>query len=229
MTIHNTLKYGIHPSERLVRLFSKKPYQGEDPAKAKILIIGNDANYSQDISRHNFFERILDYHADGVGFWKTTGVHHPFMLVDYPFDRRKGGVRYHLNFSKLNFGSEYADKVSFVELLNVPTIGNTGSNKELFFQLLDRNHLNWLESLVFSGERKFVVVNQTLARSINMISKKLGVLKRLAAAIFGKPVPSIALKTPHVTVYNGYSFSHSVSNEYLGEIAKLMKAYIEHG
>lgn len=229
MTSHNTLKYGIHPSEHLVGLFAKQPYQGEDPEKARILIIGNDANYSPEISRHTFFERILDYHADGVGFWKTTGVHHPFMLADYPFDRRKGGVRYHLNFSKLNFSPEYADKFSFVELLNVPTIGNTGSNKELFFQLLDKNHLSWLESLVLGGEGKFVLVNQTLARSIDMISKKFGVLKELAAAISGKPVPAIALETTHATVYNGYSFSHSVSNAYLGGVAKLMNAFIEDG
>jgi len=229
MTIHSKLEYGVHPSESLVRLFSEKPYQGEDPSKAKILIIGNDANYSPEISNHKFFERILDYHADGVVFWQTTGVHHPFLLADYPFDRRKGGVRYHLIFSKLKFGPEYADKFSFVELLNVPTIGNTGSNKELFFQLLDPNHLSWLENLVFGGERKFVVVNQTLARSIDMISKKLGVLKKLSTAISGKPVPAIALETSHVTVYNGYSFSHSVSNEYLGDVAKLMNAFIDHG
>jgi len=227
MTSHNTIEYGIHPSDRLVRLFSNKPYQGENPANAKILVIGNDANYSPEISRHEFFERILDYHADGVGFWKTTGVHHPFMLGNYPFDRRKGGVRYHLNFSKLNIGPEYADKFSFIELLNVPTIGNTGSNKDLFFQLLDPVHLSWLESIVLGGERKFVLVNQTLARSIDMISKKFGVLKKLATAIHGKPVPAIALETAYTTVYNGYSFSHSISNEYLSDVAKQMSEFIE--
>ena len=79
---------------------------------------------------HEFFDRILDYHAGGVRFWRDTGVHHPFMLADYPFDRRKGGVRYHLNFSKLKFPPAYAEFISFVELLHMPTIGNTGSNKD---------------------------------------------------------------------------------------------------
>lgn len=225
---HLTSTYGIHPSDRLVRLFSTKPYQGVDPSKAKILIIGNDANYSPEITHHEFFRRILDYHADGVRFWKMTGVHHPFMLADYPYDRRKGGVRYHLNFSKLNFSPAHAEFFSFVELLHLPTIGNTGSNKELFFQLLDSEHLNWLESLALGGDPKFVLVNQTLAKSINRISKKMGVLKELAAAISDKPVPAVALKTAHVTIYNGYSFSHSVSDEYLGNLASLMRAYIEH-
>ena len=180
------------------------------------------------ITHHEFFRRILDYHADGVRFWKTTGVHHPFMLPDYPFDRRKGGVKYHGNFSKLNFSPTHAEFFSFVELLHLPTIGNTGSNKELFFQLLDSDHLNWLESLVLGGDPKFVLVNQTLAGSINRISKKLGVLKELAAAISNKPVPAVALKTAHVTLYNGYSFSYRVSDEFLGNLARLMRAYLEH-
>lgn len=121
------MTYGIHPSQKLVKLFAEKPYQGADPKEAKILIIGNDANYSPDNSSHHFFERILEYHADGVGFWRANGVHHPFLLPEYPFDRRKGGVRYHLNFSKLGFGTDHAEAISFVELLNVPTTGNTGA------------------------------------------------------------------------------------------------------
>ena len=221
------MKYGVHPSKELVRLFSEKPYQGADPAEAQILIIGNDANYSPEISNHKeYFKRILDYHSDGVNFWKMTGHHHPFLLSDYPFDRRKGGVKYHQKFSKMGFCSEDAESFSFVELLNVPTTGNTGSDKELFFELLDKDHLQWLESLILGGDKKFVLINQTLARSISKISKHFGVLGDLASVLNGKSAPAVALETENVVLYNGYSFSHSVSNEYLQDLAKLMRGYI---
>ncbi len=220
------MKYGIHPSQELVRIFSEKPYQGADPAEAKVLIIGNDANYSPEISRHPFFRHIIDYHKDGVAFWQKTGTHHPFLLGDYPFDRRKGGVRYHLNFSKLGFGRTDAKNFSFVELLNVPTIGNTGSDKELFFRLMNRGHLMWLESMILREDRKFVLINQTLARSIHVISKRFGVMRDLAHAVVGKSPPAVVLDTSHVVLYNGYSFSHSLSNEYLRDLVDLMRKFI---
>ena len=223
------LRYGVHPSEELGRLFREKPYQGNNPFDARVLVIGNDANYSPEISDHKFFERILDYHADGVAFWRRTSRHHPFLLDDYPFDRRKGGVRYHQNFGKMKFGPDNAGQFSFVELLNVPTIGKTGSDKELFYRLLDKDHLAWLERLVFGGEKKFVLVNQTLARSIGTISKRFGVLGDLASALKDKPAPGIGLETNNVVLYNGYSFSHSIKNEYLLDLANKIRQFIEDG
>jgi len=147
------VKYDVHPSSELVRLFVAKPFQGQDPSKAKILIIGNDANYSPEISGHVFFSRILDYHSDGILFWQKQKKHHPFMLAEYPFDKKRGGVRYHLNFSKMGFTSEYAECFSFTELLNIPTMGNTGDDKERFFELLDRDHLIGLENLILVERR----------------------------------------------------------------------------
>lgn len=224
------MKYGVHPSKELVQLFSEKPYQGNNPADAQILIVGNDANYSPEITNHKaIFKEILDYHADGVSFWKRTGQHHPFLLSDYPFDRRKGGVRYHLNFRKLDFSPEYAGRFSFIELLNVPTTGNTGSDKDLFFSLLDKDHLMWIESLILRGDKKFVLINQTLAQSINKISDRFGVMGNLARVLNGKNAPAVALETQNVVLYNGYSFSHSVSNEYLRELANLMREFIKDG
>ncbi|MBQ0721839.1 MAG: hypothetical protein KBT89_16760 [Gammaproteobacteria bacterium] len=213
------MKYGVHPSEELVEIFSRKPYQGADPFKSKVVVIGNDANYSPDISSHNFFRNIIDYHEDGVKFWQTYGVHHPFLLDDYPFDKRKGGVRYHSNFQKMGFESTFADGFSFVELLAVPTIGNTGSDIDAFFQLLDREHLEWLESVVFEGSKNFVLVNQTLAKNIVKISKRHGALKNLAEVLKGSALGEMAFQSDSVVIYNGYSFSHSVSNEYLSSLA----------
>lgn len=223
----NIMKYDKHPSPDLVKLFTEKPFQGQDPTRAKVIIIGNDANYSPEISAHPFFHAILEYHFDGIQFWKKYKKHHPFLLPNYPFDRRKGGVRYHLNFSKMLFTSDDAEHFSFVELLNVPTVGNTGSDKKLFFDMLNRDHLNWLENVVLSGKKKFVIVNQTLATSINRIYKELGVLRSLCHLIEGKEAQSVVLENDNVVLYNGYSFSHSVSDAYLVNLRNRISEFLE--
>jgi hypothetical protein len=223
------LQYDIHPSERLRTLFSEKPYQGADPSSARVLILGNDANYSPEISAHQFFDRILEYHQDGVQFWQHTGFHHPFVLPEYPLDSRKGGVKYHSNFRKLNFSSVDADKFSFVELLDVPTIGNTGSNKGLFFRLINESHLDWLEYLIFDTEPKFVLVNQTLAKSISRIMKETGKLGRLGPLIANKSVQTVAYASTNATIYNGYSFSYTYTNEELDDLSQTIRDYISDG
>jgi hypothetical protein len=221
---HST--YGIHPSRDLVKLFMRKPYQGQDPQHARVLIVGNDANYSEEIAEHPFFEMILEYHSDGIGFWEKYDKHHPFLLEDYPFDKRKDGVRYHLNFSKMKFTAEDAQYFSFIELLNVPTIGNTGDSKNRFLKMLDLSHLEWLEDLIFNGRKKFVIVNQTLSKEIKRIQKEYGVLCKLYQALNGKNFPSIVLETDHVILYNGYSFAYSVSNTYLYNLGKIIREFI---
>jgi len=220
------VKYDVHPSTELVRLFVAKPFQGQDPSKAKILILGNDANYSPEISEHAFFQRILEYHSDGILFWQKNKKHHPFMLVEYPFDKRRGGVRYHLKFSKMGFTAEHAEHFSFVELLNTPTIGNTGDNKERFFELLNRNHLNWIEDLILGGQKQFVIVNQTLVDSIKQIQKRLGVFGKLGKILDGKETPSIILENQNVVLFNGYSFSHSVTNAYLDNLRHKIQLFL---
>lgn len=236
---NDRMKYGTHPSTDLVRLFMEKPFQGQDPTRAKVLIIGNDANYSPEITDHGFFSRILEYHSDGIRFWKEHEklhpfvhhpfVHHPFLLSCYPFDRRKGGVRYHLNFSKMQFTSDYAECFSFVELLNVPTIGNTGSDKSRFFEMLHgcKDHLNRLEKIVLKGKKKFVIVNQTLAASINRIHKELGVCGELCQLLEGRKVPSVVLENENLVLYNGYSFAYSVSNAYLGNLRNMILEFLD--
>lgn len=220
------MKYDLHPSERLVELFRRKPYQGQSPDRSSVLIIGNDANYSDAISKHAFFESILEYHVDGVAFWTTYEKHHPFLLSDYPFDRRIGGVRYHSNFAKMRIASRYAADISFVELLDVPTVGNTGSNRDLFFRLLSREHLEWLEDLIFVGRAKFILVNRTLAAMVERISRRYNALRRLSTTLCGtEPGDSVLL--PHGSViYNGYSFSHSISNAYIEELGRTVKQFM---
>lgn len=165
--------YGIHPSEELVALFKGSPYQGQIPEKAKVFFFGIDANYSAEISNHCFFQRILEYHRDGVSFWQRHGVHHPFLLDDYPFKRNTGGVPYHRSFSALKLSKEYASFISFVELLDVPTLGNSSGEKE-FWSLFNPEHANYLDVLLQKGVNRLVFVSDNVIRRMRKIKKRWG-------------------------------------------------------
>lgn len=142
--------YEVHPSERLVRLFEARPWQGADPARAGWIFVGLDANYAADIESGPCRDHVLEYHADGVAFWQRHGVHHPFLLPAY----RGDGRRYHRMFARIGFEPADAPSVSFVELLHLPTVGRC----RLDPADLSDTHLAWLESVIFEGaaERVFV-------------------------------------------------------------------------
>ena len=149
--------YGIHPNEELRKLFKEKPYQGQDPKEAKIIFLNTDANYPEGLTAdHNFFKYIKEYHKDGVSFWKEHKVHHPFLLDEYPF--RTGGLKFHQNFRCLCLDSSYAENISFVELLDVPTYGNRSNNNNMniFYELINEEHLKWIDNLVYSNSGKLI-------------------------------------------------------------------------
>lgn len=158
------MNYGVHPSIELVNLFRKSPYQGQNPKDAKVIFIGLDANYTSQISSHKFFQKIIEYQKDGVAFWRKYGVHHPFLLEDYPFKRNMDGVPYHRNFSKLRLPSDFASNISFVELLDVPTIGTT--NESVFLKLINPNHLRWLDAIVSEGQPRAIILSDSVIRKM---------------------------------------------------------------
>lgn len=168
------MKFKKHTSDEMVELFNKKPFQGQIPEKAKIIFLSSDANYSPEISKHPFFKCIIEYQKDGIAFWKKHGCHHPFMLSNYPkeFDRRKDGVPFHRNFSKLGLQAKpHAEHISFLEILDVPTIGNKSENKKLFFDLVCRDHLKYIDRLVHGGGHKLFIVSKGVLDDINEIKK----------------------------------------------------------
>lgn len=137
-------------------LFRDRPFQGAVPDQAQFLFIGLDANYAAAIEESPVYASLLEYHGDGVSFWHRHGVHHPFLLPAY----RGDGRRYHLNFARIGFRPEDASRVSFVELLHVPTVGrSTLETKDL-----DPAHLKWIESLIASGNSGHVFVSASVAR-----------------------------------------------------------------
>jgi len=148
--------YQAHPSRALSELFRRKPYQGATPEKAEFLLVGVDANYSADIEQSPIFPSLLQYHEDGPTFWRQHGVHHPFLLPAYTGD----GRRYHLTFAKIGFQAEHAGRVSFVELLHLPTVGRS----RLEPRDLERAHLQRLREAIFAGAAKYVFVSAGVLR-----------------------------------------------------------------
>lgn len=194
--------YGIHPSSELVNVFSSQtfPHQGQEPHKAKIIIVGLDANYSPQLSQNSaFFEKILEYHEDGVAFWQKYNIHHPFLLDSYPLKKNTGGVPYHRKFTWLGLDSSYASKVSFIELLPVPTTGRT--SEESFWNLFCLEHATKIDDLVNSPSGKIVLLSSTLFTRFMLIAKqkhgvfhwlpsefRLGVMKTVGKSIiYGAP------------------------------------------
>lgn len=147
--------YELHPSLQLQKLFREKPYQGAKPEDAEFIFIGLDANYARDIERTPAFQRIREYHEDGVTFWKRYEKHHPFLLFGY----RGDGHLYHRNFAEIGFLPEDASRVAFIELLHVPTCGR--SNLEV--QDLDGGHLARLNALVQEDQLRHVFVPSAVA------------------------------------------------------------------
>lgn len=148
--------YLPHPSRELQARFLQRPFQGAEPSSATFMFVGLDANYDPSIETSTSYSSILEYHEDGVAFWRGHGVHHPFLLPSY----RGDGRRYHLNFSRIGFASSHAHLVSFVELLHVPTVGRSN----LSVGDLDSSHLRALDSFIRAGNAQHIFVSAGVAR-----------------------------------------------------------------
>ncbi len=168
-----------HPSKDLLELFRNKPYQGQSPEDAKIIFLSLDANYSEEISNHSFFKYILEYQKDSILFWEKYGVHHPFLLKEYPFNRNAGGVPFHYRFSRLGLDSKYANNISFLELLDLPTIGNSSGDNKVFNSLVDINHLKYIDSIIQSDRQKLILIPDRALKRMMDFQKRFSVFKWL--------------------------------------------------
>lgn len=148
--------YHIHPSIRLHELFKLKPYQGADPQTARFLFFGLDANYEEKLENKWYFTEVENYLIDGVAFWKSNGVHHPFMLPSYKGD----GTLYHKQFAKIGFVPKNAPNVSIVELIDLPTFGRSN----LKSSDLSQSHLQKLLEWVMDGQSQYVFIPIGVAR-----------------------------------------------------------------
>lgn len=142
------MPYVLHTSEKLVAKFKERPWQGCNPMTAKFLFVGLDANYGSDIERS--LPEVFDYLHNGVSFWQTRKVHHPFRLPQY----QGSGKKYHDKFAEIGFTTKHAELVSFVELLHLPTIGGSS----LTVGDLSKTHLESLAKIIDRGAAKYIFV-----------------------------------------------------------------------
>ncbi|MBF0173745.1 MAG: hypothetical protein HQL83_09910 [Magnetococcales bacterium] len=225
--------YGRHPSDELLSIYSNKPFQGQDPNLAKIIFLSLDANYSPQISDHPFFSNIIDYHKDSVSFWQKNKnkVHHPFLLGDYPFNKTKDGVPFHRNFSKLNLSPEYAPHISFVELLNVPTIGKTQSNtfKQLLYTDENIERLRALESVLLHGKSKFLFVSNKVIQKLHLLKKSHGLFEWITEkpSRQGSNCPSLIFESNSLLLFYTHHFSASGIHAQLPAIEQIIKQAIQ--
>ncbi len=152
--------YFCHPSKQLQQAFALKPYQGIAPELAQYLFVGLDANYDKNIEFQSVFVQILEYLKDGVTFWRKNNVHHPFLLSHYKGD----GQFFHKSFARIGFGTEHAEKVSFVELLHVPTYGRSS----LVLDDLDHAHLDRINHAIMFGAARHIFIPSGVARLMRL-------------------------------------------------------------
>jgi len=164
--------FGKHPSKKLQEVFKRRPYQIQCPEKAKIIFLGLDANWNKEI-KTEFFKETRNYLEDGVKYWKDNGIHTPMLKEIYKWDGKRylkntykgGGKRYHTQFCKLGFLPKDAEKICFLELLNVCTYGSSTKNMKKFRELLNENHLNWIRK-IFELDN-FICISKTAKEIIN--------------------------------------------------------------
>jgi hypothetical protein len=188
------VSYTLHPSEKLVTLFKKKPWQGTDPAKAHFLFVGLDANYAPAIE--NALPEIFGYLDSGVKFWQKYGVHHPFRLPHY----QGSGKRYHDKFAEIGFRPEQAELVSFIELLDVPTTGVSS----LDVGDLSSHHLDLLTNIFDYGSAKHVFMSSRVSNLLRQ-TKAFPWIPRVSLKMVGDL--AVLREQSEQTIYQMYHLS----------------------
>ncbi|WP_235985111.1 hypothetical protein [Acinetobacter baretiae] len=194
------MMYAPHPNKQLHQVFSEKPYQGCCPIAAEFLFIGLDANYASDIENQLIFPKLIEYHQDAVLFWKRYGLHHPFLLDSY----KGSGRKYHKEFAKIGISAKYADKISFIEVLHVPT---TGRNVLTLADLND-HHLDYIKQAIFSQQKKAVFMSDTVFRLLKKTTmfawlNDAVVVTSSVLKVFHQPFPMI-YKHLHFSTYGKF-------------------------
>lgn len=201
--------FGKHPSEQLQNMFMTHPYQIQTPEKAKVIFLSLDANWDINIENDSdYFNETLRYLSDGVRYWETEKIHTPMLKDNYNGD----GTRYHKQFIKLGLTSENAKDICFMELLNVCTYGSSTKpeNKSEYKKLLlcdnNKNHLKRIKQLAEDKDKLIIVVGST---STEEYIRKLKLFD---------------LTAENIMVVN--HFSSSVTNEYLDNLGKTIRKFL---
>ncbi len=248
--------FGTHDDDlgcpKLRRLFQNKPFQCQNPTNAALVFVGLDANWDQHVQSDPNWGLVEQYLENGVSFWKRHHRHHPLLLMPrteegLPMPGAVEGKSYHDRLEKLlrmvNPDCEvrtkqFPSKVSFVELLGVPTYGKLTKAPGLFRKLLQsRQNLQHLKSNiikpVFNCKRPKIVflVGIGTLRTLLRLKKHEPMLNELDV---NRQLPfprqndteirPLKWGNPNCQIYPMTHFSAAISNCHLKAVARIIRA-----
>ena len=221
---HNESSFQIHPSRLLNELYKKNAHQGANPKEATILFVGRDPNWAIDIEEMPIFSLVTDYLTDGIRFWKTHNIHHPFLLPDYKGD----GKRYHTIFSKLKLESKFSSQIAFVELIGFPTTGMSKKNNKAFQNFLiselNREHLIELDNLINDTD-KIIFIAWGLIDDFKFIHEKRGLFLKFSK--LKKLEMNINDLNQFENIFIHKHFSDSISNQTIDKISEKIITFLK--
>lgn len=146
--------------------------------------------------------------------------HHPFLSPAY---QKRSGYKYHNEFSKLGLTAEYAEKISFVELLNCPTCGKTIYKR--LIEMLDVSHLRKLDHLMLSaGGNKAVYITKGVYSKLFDIGQEYRCFQWLPRPIkFERNTLYPICEFGGTKIYVITHFSDAISNKHLADIRSTIK------
>ena len=201
--MNNNNEFGKHPSKEIQKIFSQRPFQIQEPEKAKIIFLGLDANIDKDIEQNKpFFDEFIEYLQDGIKYWKNNGFHTPMLGPNY----KGNGVRYHKQFCKLGITSKYAEDICFLELLNFCTYGKSSGNKqykEFLNGKSNQEHLKRIRNL--SNMNKIICIPKGVRNYIDELE------------LFNTKNENIIVHT---------NFANAISNEELKNLGLRLKEHL---
>ena len=216
--------FQIHPSSLLKGLYIKKAHQGANPAEANVLFVGRDPNWAINIEEMPIFNLVTNYLTDGISFWKTYNVHHPFLLPGYKGD----GKRYHTIFSKLKLESKFSSQIAFVELIGFPTTGMSKKNNKAFQNFLiselNRKHLIELHNLINNPD-KIIFIAWGLIDDFKFIHEKTSLFHKFSK--LNKLEMNISDLNQFGNIFIHKHFSDSISNQTIDKISEKLVDFLK--
>lgn len=240
--------FGKRGSDALVKKYCEKKYQGQSPRDAKVVFIGRDANFAANLSESTYiFDILLDYLDDGVKFWENSDdptywehrtnsdlirkVHHPFLLPAYRQLPNKDGYTYHYNFSRLELDSRYAQCISFVEVISVPTKGYHRNDPDDQIRLLtngSEQHITDIETDILSGDKKVVFISDMAIHALGDFDKLSEFYQLIYKKKYesSKGIPKLH-SSGNVSIHKCYHFSdpRAKTKEHTDSLVKLINNY----
>ena len=171
--------------------------------------------------------------GSGFGDIKTGNnpneKHHPFLICMRHGD---AGFKYHKVFSEMGLDSGYAQHISFVELLNVPTMDDPSDDPHhhVFNLLLhqSKDYLNTLLTQLVGPTRRVVFVPNSAIKPMERIE----VAPFFYREIFNRHTPIIGagpmrlFQYQNIDVYKCYHFSDSRGRGQLENMKRIIDDYI---